>query len=248
MIDTILLDMDETLCDTTKANTLALAKMATTFEQLLNCKGRGEALAESYRKGIYRELTPKQQTKLLPIAKTSEAKFRHALIEDILQQQQISYANLSQIEQLQQSFDDARTQFFDFYPGIAKLLADLREHYTLVVITNGPEFSQVTKVERVNLKDHVDHILIGGLEPEEKPAASIFQKALHLANSTADKAVHIGDSLATDIQGASNMGIQSIWVQHQQKQPNPTQAKPDFIIEHPRDLAKCLANELQLSF
>lgn len=248
MIDTILLDMDETLCDTTKANNLALAQMAVQFENLLDCKGQGEQLAECYRQGIYRELTTEQQANLLPIAKTSEAKFRHALIEDILQQKNIETKEPSHIELLQKTFDDARTQFFDFYPTIPALLASLRKHYNLVVITNGPEFSQVTKVERVNLKDHVDHILIGGLEPEEKPAASIFEKALHLANTAASKAIHIGDSLSTDIQGANNMGIQSIWVQHQQQTPSAAQAQPDFIIKHPQDLAKCLKDELHLSF
>ena len=101
-------------------------------------------------------------------------------------------------------------------PLFLRLLAEARKLFTLVVITNGPEFSQVPKVERVNLAEHVDHIIIGGQEPEEKPAPSIFYKALKLANCEAHEAVHVGDSLATGISGAHNSGITSVWIQHQQ--------------------------------
>lgn len=83
-------------------------------------------------------------------------------------------------QSLQDKFDTVRLKAFDFYPSIVEFLAEARKLFTLVVITNGPEFSQRPKVERVNLAEHVDHIIIGGQEPEDKPAPSIFNKALKL--------------------------------------------------------------------
>ena len=241
----LFLDMDETLCDTTGANNKALEKMATLAQTLLGQTFDGIAFSHAYLKGIYRELSPAYQAKLLPIAEDSEEAFRHALIEAIFKDmgenldpaRSIAYA-----KKLQRCFDDARTEYFDFYDGIVEWLAHMRESYTLVVITNGPEFSQVTKVERVNLKAHVDHIIIGGQEPEQKPHKSIFDKALRLANCTANEAIHIGDSLSADIKGALNAGIHSIWIQHGQE-PSPD-IQADWVVKLPFDVEPLLNNIL----
>jgi N-acylneuraminate-9-phosphatase len=99
---------------------------------------------------------------------------------------------------------------------MTEFLTEARKLFTLVVITNGPEYSQVPKVEAIKLAEYVDHIIIGGQEPEQKPARSIFEKALKLANCKAHEAIHVGDSLAADIVGAHNSGITSVWISHQQ--------------------------------
>lgn len=51
---------------------------------------------------------------------------------------------------------------------------------------------------------------------EEKPAASIFATACEMAGCSASEAIHVGDSLGADIQGAINAGLQgSVWVNAQ---------------------------------
>ena len=45
-----------------------------------------------------------------------------------------------------------------------------------------------------------------------KPAAEIFREALTAVGATADRVVHIGDSLHSDIGGAAALGITTIWV------------------------------------
>lgn len=237
----LFLDMDETLCDTTKANTLALKDMANEACNIIDADFNGQAFANAYLKGIYRELSPSYQAKLLPV--THEETFRHQLILLILSDmgQPLDKAQgLSIAQRLQNTFDSARTHYFDFFDGIEDWLSRMRQHYTLVVITNGPAFSQVAKVERVNLSQHVDHIIIGGQEPEQKPAKSIFEKALALCNCQAENALHIGDSLAADIQGAINAEIKSVWIQHNQEPQASIQA--DWVIQSPLDLEALLDN------
>lgn len=237
----LFLDMDETLCDTTKANNLALADMASKAQELINPSFDGNTFSKAYLSGIYRELSPSYQKKLLPV--THEESFRHQLIQLILtdmgetleEEHSLAIARL-----LQDTFDSARTQYFDFFEGIEAWLKRMRQQYKLVVITNGPEFSQVTKVERVNLSQHVDHIIIGGQEPAQKPDKSIFEKALKLCALNADEVIHIGDSLSADIQGAINAGIHSIWIQHGQDPQADIQA--DWVIKTPLDLEALLDN------
>ena len=108
------------------------------------------------------------------------------------------------------------------------------------MITNGPEFSQIPKVERINLKDHVDHIIIGGQEPEQKPARSIFDKALTLAQCKPHEAIHVGDSLASDIAGAHNCGITSVWIQHQQPLDAELGINPHHTLLHPSEIPQLI--------
>ena len=117
-----------------------------------------------------------------------------------------------------------------------EFLAEARQLFTLVVITNGPAFSQVPKVEAVKLADHVDHIIIGGQEPEQKPARSIFDKALKLAGCEAHEAIHVGDSLAADIAGAHNSNITSVWIQHQQPLDAELGIDPHHTVIHPAEI------------
>jgi HAD superfamily hydrolase (TIGR01549 family) len=241
MIKALFLDLDETLCDTTGANNKALAIMAQHFSTLFGPNIDGAALAQQYILGIYRELDAKQQQRIA--AGRNEEEFRHNLIRLLLSDAGITSASDSDIQSVQQSFDDNRTKHFDFFPGIKELLVTLRTQFTLVVITNGPEFSQVAKVERVQLKNYVDHIIIGGQEPEQKPAVSIFKKALHLAQCNKRQAIHFGDSLAADIQGANNAGIRSVWIRH--NQVANAAITPNDIIEHPEDIPEFIKQHIQ---
>ena len=180
------------------------------------------------------------------IEQQSEGAFRLLLIRDLLAEQGVDNVDNAAAQVLQQNFDRDRLDAFDFYPGIEAFLAEARKFFTLVVITNGPEFSQIPKLEEVKLAEHVDHIIIGGQEPEQKPARSIFDKALRLANCGAHEAIHVGDSLAADIAGAHHSGITSVWIQHQQPLDAELGIDPHHTLLHPSEIPE-LIMELQHS-
>ncbi len=241
MFKALFLDMDETLCDTSGANNKALAILANQARERFPdffADETADDFAQAYIRGIYRRLTPRYEALLLPAL--NEEQFRMALIQLILSDMGLPGVSQTDAAHLQRSFDDARTQYFDFFPGIKAWLMDLRSRYKLVVITNGPEYSQVAKVDRVNLRDLVDEVLIGGLEPEQKPAKSIFEKALSLVSMKAHEVLHIGDSLEADIQGANNAKIASVWISHGQDLPDDSVALPDHVIEHPLQLPQLI--------
>jgi len=239
MLKALLLDMDDTLCDTPGANAVAIKKMATAIDELFPAVQQGINIAEAYVKGSYREWTAEQKARYLPIIQgEGEKPFRVQLLIDLLDAENLS---TTQAQSLQSKFDIDRIAAFDFYPEIPDFLAKARRHFCLVVITNGPELTQVPKVERVNLSEHVDHILIGGLEPEQKPEPSIFHKALTLANCSASESLHVGDSFASDIVGAHNSGIESVWIQHGQNIDPKHAVKPDHIIATPDQLPALIA-------
>ncbi len=142
-------------------------------------------------------------------------------------------------QQAQSYFDSARMGAFDFFPGVKEMLTELRQHYKLVVITNGPIFSQHPKLKATQMSEWVDHIIVGGEEPEEKPAASIFRKALNLVDAKPEEVIHIGDSLPADIAGANNMGILSVWVNATGTE-NTTDIKPNYQVRETVELNEIL--------
>lgn len=247
MLKALFLDMDQTLCDTSGANERAGQLMAQAVERQFGEEFDGQAFADTYIKGIYRQFSDSQRRRYLPIIEQQgEGAFRLQLIHDLLAEQGVKDVSADSARALQEKFDSDRLEAFHFYPGIVEFLAEARKLFTLVVITNGPEFSQIPKIEAVNLADHVDHIIIGGQEPEQKPARSIFEKALQLANCEAHEAIHVGDSLAADIAGAHDSSITSVWIQHQQPLDAELGINPHHTLLHPSEIP-ALIRELHSS-
>ena len=241
MLKALFLDMDETLCDTHGANETARERMAATISQLVGRPLDGQAFATDYLDGIYRRWSDSQRERYLPIAEQrGEGAFRIQLIRDLLAQQGIEEIPQAQVQEIQDRFERERMAAFDFYPGIREFLVEARNYFTLVVITNGPEFSQIPKIEAVHLANYVDHIIIGGQEPEQKPATSIFQKALALAGCEPHEAIHVGDNLAADIVGAHNSGITSVWIQHQQPLDSELGIDPHHTVLHPSEIPQLI--------
>lgn len=237
MLKALFLDLDDTLCDTLGANERAKQLMAKDIEAQYGVNLNGLAFANDYVSGIYREWSDEQRARYMPIIEQqNEETFRIQLIRDLLIERAVNNISDEEAQALQDKFDRDRLQAFNFYPGIVEFLIEARKLFTLVVITNGPEFSQLPKVAQVNLAEHVDHIIIGGQEPEQKPAPSIFTKALKLANCQAHEAIHVGDSLASDIVGAHNSGITSVWIQHQQPLDAELGINPHHTVLHPSEI------------
>ena len=237
MLKALFLDLDDTLCDTSSANEQAMQLMAESLQEQYGDEFDGQGFSRAYVQGIYRNWSDRQRADYMPIInQQSEGAFRVRLLRDLLAEQGAGSVSEEEAQSLRQNFDRSRLQAFDFYAGITAFLAEARKLFTLVVITNGPEYSQIPKVETVNLAAHVDHIIIGGQEPEQKPARSIFDKALKLAGCEAHEAIHVGDSLAADIAGAHNSGITSVWIQHQQPLDAELGIDPHHTVLHPREI------------
>ncbi|EJG1648555.1 HAD-IA family hydrolase [Vibrio parahaemolyticus] len=236
MLKAIFFDMDETLCGTSQADKAAGQKFAAWIQQTYPQVSDPQAFLQRYLQGVYKKLNAEfpQLVALLP----DENAFRCGLIQTILAENGI-HIDAEQAQQAQHYFDSARMGAFTFFPGVKEMLTDLRKHYKLVVITNGPIFSQHPKLKATQMDEWVDHIIVGGEEPEEKPAASIFQKALNLVDVKPEETLHIGDSLAADIAGANNMGILSVWV-NATGASTPTEITPNFEIRETVELKEIL--------
>ncbi len=73
----------------------------------------------------------------------------------------------------------------------------------------------------LELLDYFDSIHISTEVGAAKPEAAIFAAALHDNQLIASQALHVGDSLRADVQGAQAVGLQAVWLN---PQPSPVPA------------------------
>lgn len=77
-------------------------------------------------------------------------------------------------------------------------------------------------ISNIDTKDIMDAIEFHGLKPTAvftsedaksyKPRKELFEYALKATRLKSDEVVHIGDSLSSDVKGASDIGIDTIWI------------------------------------
>jgi len=205
----LFLDMDETLCDTSGANVKALEHLRKLVQLRSSVDFDTHEFARLYLSGIYKDLSDELRVALFPIE--NEEEFRTDLMKILLRDCGWDFTR-DDLHSLRREFDDHRMRVFDFFPGVSSQLKELKKYYKLIVITNGPIYSQRPKVKQLKLRGYVDAVIIGGEEPEEKPHKSIFEKALRLADCAPQEALHVGDSEPADIKGANNAGVRSVWI------------------------------------
>ncbi|MCH9010427.1 MAG: HAD-IA family hydrolase [Chloroflexi bacterium] len=98
------------------------------------------------------------------------------------------------------------TRFGDVLPVLHALK---QEGLTLGLITNinqdGGELA-----DSLGLTSHLDFTVTSGEVGSEKPKPPIFLAALEKAGASPDEAVHVGDQLTSDIDGARGVGISPV--------------------------------------
>ena len=95
--------------------------------------------------------------------------------------------------------------------GCHELLIYLKNKYQLHIITNGFEEVQVKKISNSKLTPYFDKMITSESAGFKKPRKEIFSHALKLTGAKLSESVMIGDDLQTDIQGAINIGMKSIY-------------------------------------
>jgi HAD superfamily hydrolase (TIGR01549 family) len=113
---------------------------------------------------------------------------------------------------------------------IAQIRGECRGATRIGIVTNGPALIQREKVDRLGIERLVDFVLVSGEFGVEKPGPGIFEEALRLGGTEANKAIMVGDSLDCDIAGAHSLGITSVWVNPRGRALLPSEPEPDHVI------------------
>ena len=107
-------------------------------------------------------------------------------------------------------------------PNAIELLEHLTPKYPMVIITNGFEEIQSTKLASSGITHYFKSVVTSARAGHKKPSKEIFEFALAENGFKANEVIMVGDNLLTDIAGARNATIDTVFfnphkIAHQEK-------------------------------
>lgn len=103
------------------------------------------------------------------------------------------------------------TTYNFLFENTIEVLAYLKKHYSLHIITNGFEEVQHKKLLKSNINGFFNTVTNSEMVGVKKPNPKIFNYALEKANAKAETSVMVGDSYEADILGAQNIGMDVVF-------------------------------------
>lgn len=101
------------------------------------------------------------------------------------------------------------------FPYTFEILEYLRgKGYGLHLVTNGFEQVQMRKLERSGLQPYFQTMITSEASNSLKPQREIFEYAFRLTGATPTQSIMIGDNQDADIRGGSNVGMDTVFVNH----------------------------------
>ncbi|EEU12630.1 YjjG family noncanonical pyrimidine nucleotidase [Anaerococcus vaginalis] len=202
MIKAVLIDIDDTIFDFEKCSKNSFLKTLEKF----NIKFKEEDF--SYFNRVNDILWTKQ--------KLGEINIKEVFIKrDYLMGK---YFNIDIEKGL---FNDLFVKFLydeiEMVDGIEDLLLYLSDKYKIFTASNGIFKMQENRLKKSNLDKYFDKIFVSDKIGYEKPDKKFFQKIMDLTKFSNDDLIMIGDSIKSDIIGAKNSKIKSIYFNKENK-------------------------------
>ena len=119
-----------------------------------------------------------------------------------------------------------RSENFDLYDDVLPVLGELRGRgLKLGLVSNGGrEISDFVAHHRLDVDCAVASRAHGWIKPHE----SIFLAALQLIDVTPADAAMVGDSVEDDIEGAAALGMRTVLIDREGRQPDGVERLPDL--------------------
>ena len=110
----------------------------------------------------------------------------------------------------------------------------------LGVVTNGAPEMQSAKLEALGLTDAFDVVVYAGYDVPAKPSPEPFEAALSALSVRPERAVHVGNSLRSDVAGARAAGVETVWLAEGSDPPERPTPEPDHAISTLAELPSVL--------
>lgn len=117
-----------------------------------------------------------------------------------------------------------------FLPGAEEAVDALSKKYRLFLASNGTASVQKGRMTSANLYRFFETVFVSQEIGHNKPSKAYFDACFAaIPGFDPEKAIIVGDSLSSDIQGGINAGIKTVWVNPDHKSSGDV--KPDYEIE-----------------
>ena len=114
-------------------------------------------------------------------------------------------------------------------PGLESALGAVGDR-PLGVVTHGAPAMQSAKLEALGLTDAFDVVVHAGYDAPAKPSPEPFEAALSELSVRPERAVHVGNSLRSDVAGARAAGVRTVWLAEKADPSTVPDPEPDHAI------------------
>lgn len=215
MIQTVWLDLDDTLLDFHKAEARALK------ETLLKL----EIVPEEATVARYSQIND-AQWKLLEQGKLTRP-------EILIRRFSLLFEELGIVRDAELAntmYKGFLAQGHYFIDGAAALLKALAPQYALYLVSNGNAEVQDSRIQSAGIAKYFQAIFISQRVGFDKPAREFFMRCFaQIPDFVPENAIIVGDSLTSDIQGGIRAGIRTCWF-NPGKKPGRADIKADYEI------------------
>jgi putative hydrolase of the HAD superfamily len=108
---------------------------------------------------------------------------------------------------------------FTAYPDVLPALAELRERGIVRVIASNWDCSLPDWLEPTGIPELVDGVVTSAEVGEAKPSPRVFERALAVARVAPEEALHVGDKVDNDVEGAAAAGVRAVLIQREGEPP-----------------------------
>ena len=113
---------------------------------------------------------------------------------------------------------------FTAFPDVAPALRELRRRRLGLVVASNWDCALPDWLEEAGLLGLVDGTVSSAVAGAAKPAPAVFQRALEIAGARPEEALHVGDSLDGDVEGARAAGVRPVLVVRRGEPPPGVEA------------------------
>lgn len=225
MIDTVLLDIDDTLLDFTLGERTALAQSFVYY----NLPFRG-AYVDIYH-AINARWWARYDRGEVPIATVILQRFVELF----------SVIGLPMPLDFGRTYEQNLANQHAFIRGAKGFLQRLRPHYGLWAVSNGRNSVQFNRLRLSGLSRMLDGVFTSESVGYHKPEAGFFDYvAAHIAGYAPARTVLVGDSLTSDIAGGLAAGVHTVWF-NRTNRPADGAIQPHATFDNYRDIEDYIA-------
>ncbi len=213
MIQTVFLDLDDTLLDFHQAEAVAIRR---TLRELDVEQTDGVAARYSeINAAQWRLLEDGKLTREQVLRRRFELLFAELGVERSSEAAQARYERLLGMGHW-------------FVPGAPELLEALAPRYALYLVSNGTATVQESRLASAGIAPYFREIFISQRLGADKPQAAFFDRCFaRIPDFSRDAAIIVGDSLTSDMRGGINAGIQTCWFN-----PRRLPRRADIPVDH----------------
>jgi YjjG family noncanonical pyrimidine nucleotidase len=209
-------DLDHTLWDFETNSAEALTELHHTYQLTHKGVPLEEFLATFKR--INTHLWHQYDTGQIPQETIRKERFHRILLEHNIDEYEMSL-------QFSHDYVSQSPKKKNLLPHAKELLDYLHPKYPMHIITNGFSEIQAIKMTSSGILHYFASIVTSEKAGHKKPSKEIFEFALQENNLQPHEVIMIGDNLTTDIGGAKNANLDTVFF-------NPSKITHDTLVTH----------------